>query len=201
MRHITVAADRVNTSQRFATIQLEILLTDSYAEQRLVQAAKGGDRAAFGRLYEKYARMVHGVLVCRASFSEVDDLMQEVFLQALRRIETLRTEDAFGAWLASIARNIAASHHRSKRPGEELEDPAGHSGGSAAAEAAEVLRILQELPEAYRETLALRLVEGMTGPEIAERTGLKHGSVRVNLSRGMELLRNRLDGVRKGRSE
>ena len=48
------------------------------------------------------------------------------------------------------------------------------------------------MPDAYRETLVLRLVEGMTGPEIAERTGLTAGSVRVHLHRGLKLLRERL---------
>jgi len=48
------------------------------------------------------------------------------------------------------------------------------------------------LSETYRETLILRLVEGMTGPEIAARTGMTHGSVRVNLYRGMEQLRAKL---------
>ena len=51
---------------------------------------------------------------------------------------------------------------------------------------------IRSMPEAYRETLVLRLVEGMTGIEIAERTGLKPESVRVNLHRGMELLRKTL---------
>jgi RNA polymerase sigma-70 factor (ECF subfamily) len=53
------------------------------------------------------------------------------------------------------------------------------------------------LPEAYRETLVLRLVEGMTGPEIAARTGLTAASVRVNLHRGMKQLREKL-GVMEG---
>ena len=52
--------------------------------------------------------------------------------------------------------------------------------------------MIRELPEAYRETLVLRLVEGMTGPEIAGRTGLTPASVRVNLHRGMKLLREKL---------
>jgi RNA polymerase sigma-70 factor (ECF subfamily) len=55
-----------------------------------------------------------------------------------------------------------------------------------------VLDVIRSLPAAYRETLVLRLVEGMTGPEIAERTGLTAASVRVNLHRGMKLLRERL---------
>jgi len=54
--------------------------------------------------------------------------------------------------------------------------------------------LIRNLPEAYREPLVLRLVEGMTGPEIAERTGLTAGSVRVNLHRGYALLRERLAG-------
>lgn len=55
-------------------------------------------------------------------------------------------------------------------------------------------------PEAYRETLLLRLVEGLTGPEIAERTGLTAGSVRVNLHRGMALLRAALTEANTGAS-
>ena len=56
-----------------------------------------------------------------------------------------------------------------------------------------VLAAIQSLPEAYSETLTLRLVEGMTGPEIAARTGLTEGSVRVNLHRGMKQLREKLE--------
>jgi RNA polymerase sigma-70 factor (ECF subfamily) len=55
-----------------------------------------------------------------------------------------------------------------------------------------VLAAIRRLPEAYREPLILRLVEGMTGPEIAARTGLTAGSVRVNLHRGMHMLRETL---------
>jgi RNA polymerase sigma-70 factor (ECF subfamily) len=60
------------------------------------------------------------------------------------------------------------------------------------AEARQVLLAIQSLPEAYRETLLMRLCEGMSGPEIAEVTGLEPASVHVNLHRGMRLLRERL---------
>ena len=62
----------------------------------------------------------------------------------------------------------------------------------AEHEAARMLEAVRSLPEAYRETLVLRLVEGMTGPEIAARTGMTAASVRVNLHRGMKLLREKL---------
>ena len=69
-----------------------------------------------------------------------------------------------------------------------------HFRRAPKAEAIAVLDTIRALPEAYRETLILRLVEGMTGPEISERTGLTPESVRVNLHRGMKMLRERLEG-------
>ena len=65
-------------------------------------------------------------------------------------------------------------------------------------DAERALAAIRSLPDAYRETLLLRLVEGLTGPEIAERTGLTAGSVRVNLHRGMALLRAALTEGTKG---
>jgi RNA polymerase sigma-70 factor (ECF subfamily) len=78
---------------------------------------------------------------------------------------------------------------------EELDtDYASRATQADAAEAAQALAAIRALPEAYRDTLMLRLVEGMSGAEIAERTGLTAGSVRVNLHRGMQLLRDALGG-------
>ena len=161
----------------------------------LVEAARNGDRAAFGRLYDLYGAMVHGVLLARVPRPEVGDLVQDVFLQALRQLHHLRDTRAFGGWLATIARNRAVDYHRRAVPTTELLDelPGPEPG---EAEALAVVAIIRTLPEAYRETLVLRLVEGMTGPEIAQRTGLSPGSVRVNLHRGMARLREKL-GVRK----
>jgi len=157
----------------------------------VVEAVRRGDRESFGRLYDLYGPMVHGILLARVPWGEVDDLVQDVFLVAFKRIHTLREAGAFGGWLAMIARNRAVDFHRRRRETEELpEDLAQRS--SADPEANEALALIRGLPEAYRETLVLRLVEGMTGPEIAERTGLTPASVRVNLHRGMKLLRGKL---------
>jgi RNA polymerase sigma-70 factor, ECF subfamily len=164
-------------------------------EVRLVEAARTGDRAAFGALYERYVRMVHGLMLARVPHACVDDLVQDVFLMAMRRLSSLRHAAAFGAWLAAIARHRAVDYLR-RRPVVEVPLPDEAAGGDAdRTEALEILGILRTLPEAYRETLVLRLVEGMTGPEIAERTGLTPASVRVNLNRGMKLLRARLEGA------
>ena len=175
-----------------------------------VGAARDGDRAAFGQLYQRYARMVHGVLLAKVPVGEVDDLVQDVFMRALRRLSTLRETGSFGAWLTAIARNVANDYHRRSVPEDPLTDDASEDeikGGMSRADrdepAAAVLRAVMSLPDAYRETLILRLVEGMSGPEIAARTGMTHGSVRVNLHRGMEQLRAKLnpESSRKGPGE
>ncbi len=169
----------------------------------LVEAARQGDRASFGRLYDRYARMVHGILLARVPPRDVDDLVHDVFLLALRQLPALRDSTRFGPWLAAIARNRANDYHR--RAVDEVELPESLSEDQAAQmaagsardhdeheEAARLLALIRELPETYREPLLLRLVEGMTGPEIAARTGLTHGSVRVTLHRGMQQLREKL---------
>jgi RNA polymerase sigma-70 factor (ECF subfamily) len=159
-----------------------------------VQAAQGGDELAFEALYRRYARVVHGILLSRLPASEVEDLVQEVFLTALNKLKSLREPAAFPGWIASIARNRATDRLRSMPVEEEIDERIASHGADATdrAEASRALAAIQALPDTYRETLTLRLVEGLTGPEIAERTGLSHGSVRVNLHRGMQMLRDSL---------
>jgi RNA polymerase sigma-70 factor (ECF subfamily) len=153
----------------------------------------------YGRLYSLYAPLVHGVLLARMPRSEVEDMVQETFLHALRKLHTLRDANSFGPWVAMIARNRAMDFHRRLRDtvsvDEFPDDFRGRDPGESRA--AEILEIIRTLPDAYRETLVLRLVEGMTGPEIASRTGLTSASVRVNLHRGMKLLREKL-GFQEG---
>ena len=156
-----------------------------------IRAVAAGDQDAFGRLYGDYARMVHAILLGRIPRRDVDDLVQEVFLTAYTRIRELREPAAFGGWIATIARNRATDYLR--RTHEQVELPDEMPGGDPIdASTFAVLDIVRKLPEAYRDTLLMRLVEGMSGLEIAERSGLSPGSVRVNLHRGMKLLREKL---------
>jgi RNA polymerase sigma-70 factor (ECF subfamily) len=164
-------------------------------EDRLIRAAAEGDRGAFGELYSRYARMVHGILLARVPAGEAEDLVQDVFMAAMKQLRVLRTAAAFRGWLGAIARNRAIDYFREARHrtqlDEQVERTCGSDGGGEG-EAFVILDLIRTLPEAYRETLILRLVEGMTGPEIAERTGLTPDSVRVNLCRGMKMLRELL---------
>ena len=161
------------------------------AEAEIVERVCAGDVEAFNELYKMFAPLVHGIILARVPYDEAQDLAQEVFLSAYKNLHTLRDKNSVGAWLAMIARNRANEFYRSAKPTEELsEDLRGKD--SRKTEAREILSTIRALPENYRETLVLRLVEGMTGQEIAERTGLTPESVRVNLHRGMKLLRQKL---------
>jgi len=189
---------------RVATVERQAVSawpsTEPRGEGELVTAARDGDRSAFGLLYHRYARMVHGILLCRVPPREVDDLVQDVFVSALRQLHALRDISRFGAWLCTITRNRANDYHRRTIPieqatesqeVEELEQSRA-TDHAVEQEAAAVMALLRTLPDTYREPLTLRLVEGMTGPEIAERMGMTHGSARVNLFRGMQMLREKL---------
>ena len=156
-----------------------------------IRAVAAGDQDAFSRLYSGYVRVVHAILLGRVPRRDVDDLVQEVFLAAYLRIGELRDAAAFGGWIAAIARNRATDHLRQSR--EQVELPDDLPGGEPIeAETLAVLDAVRKLPETYREALLMRLVEGMSGNEIAERTGLTPASVRVHLHRGMKLLREKL---------
>jgi len=154
----------------------------------LVRAARKGNRDAIASIYNRYWRVVRAIVLSRARPQDVEDLVQDVFAVAVGRLATLRNENSLGGWLVSIARNRTADFWRRSRDTSELPDDLGKSD-PPTAEANQMLARIRELPETYRETMIMRFACGLTGPEIAELTGMTHGSVRVNLHRGMALLR------------
>jgi RNA polymerase sigma-70 factor (ECF subfamily) len=159
----------------------------------LVRAAQRGDVPAFESLYTRYSRVVHGIVLGRMAVSDVDDVVQEVFITAYQKLQMLREPAAFAGWIARIARNRAEDSRRGALERMELDrKTAASANQDDAVDAARALAAIRALPIAYRETLMFRLVEGMSADEIAQRTGLTSGSVRVNLHRGMRLLREAL---------
>ena len=161
--------------------------------EELVLASRGGDRGAFETLYERYRAATHGVALSYVPADAAGDVVQEAFARALAKLGSLREPSRFGGWLMTIARNAAldAVRHRGRhRADTEADDVA--ASDPPRVEVARVLTVLRTLPTAYRESLLMRLVEGMSGAEIAEKTGMTPGSVRVNLHRGMTMLRAKL---------
>lgn len=167
-------------------------MSDTETIPVLVEAARVGNGAAMDSLYRRFAPVVHGVLLAYVQPADADDLTQDVFETAIRRLHELREAAAFPGWIVSIARHAALDAKR--RPvaltgSAALDRAVAPDTSQERLDAEHSMRAILALPEAYRETLLLRLVEGLTGPEIADYTGLTPGSVRVNLHRGMAMLR------------
>lgn len=170
---------------------------DRDAQTNLVLAAQRGDRAAMTALYGEFARTVHAIALVHAGAAAAEDVTQEVFCSVFASLPSLRDPAAFPGFVCTAARNAARDVQRRRRaapaPAAPDELTASGPGPAAAAEQQElaerVLATIRRLPAAYHETLVLRLVGGLSGAEIAVRTGMTHGSVRVNLTRGMQLLR------------
>lgn len=169
------------------------------AVAELVALSQRGDRGAFGELYLRMRAVAHGVALAHAPRGLAADVVQEAFAKAWARLDELREPAAFPGWLLEITRRKAIDaarrgRARSEAANDDADAEAPGASPSTRALAEQALRAVAELPAAYRETLLLRLVEGLSGPEISELTGMTPDSVRVNLSRGMKLLRARIEG-------
>lgn len=191
--HTSGAANIASEPKPIATTRARDEDLGGDAPASWVAAARTGSQTAYAALYRHYLPLVHGLLLARHRPAVADELTQDCFAQAFQRLDQLRDTDAFGPWIAAIARHLRAPGHL-ELPLESAPEPGDASAGPEQhSETMTILRAVQGLPLAYRETLLLRLVEGMSGPEIAAQTGLGADSVRVNLHRGLRLLRQRLD--------
>jgi RNA polymerase sigma-70 factor (ECF subfamily) len=170
-------------------------------ERTWVLAARHGDRSAFEQLWIRCEPIVSAIVRAHGPAHETGDLVQDVALAALDSIETLRDPERFTAWVASLARNRARDARRKRREPATC-DPRELCAATPCRDAdsedepsealARVLLALHGIPTCYREALQLRLVEGLSGPEIAQRTGRSPGSLRVHIHRGLKLLRESL---------
>lgn len=170
----------------------------------LVERARQGDVLAFDALVRRHLPAAYAVALARlGERADAEDVCQDAFVTALRRIEECRQPARFSAWLLRIVRNRAHDHARAQAvraaaPIGEMEIAAGTPGPLRLAERAELeadlLRALSTLPELQREVLMLFDIEGWSHREIAERLGISEGSARVNLHHGRRALRERFAG-------
>jgi len=156
-----------------------------------VCAALAGSQAAFTQLYQRHLPLVHVILLGRYRRAVAEELAQECFVRAFGSLSQLQNQQQFGPWIATIARRMRSQASAEVRAEPELLEQLADSSASPLeqAEAAQLLCAILALPEAFREPLLLRLVEGFDGAEIAQMLGMTPGSVRVNLHRGMRKLR------------
>jgi RNA polymerase sigma-70 factor (ECF subfamily) len=162
-----------------------------------VRLATAGDREAFGELVLRYERLVLGIAWNRLrDYQAAQDVAQEAFITAFRRLKGLKDPAAFGAWIAQIT--VRCCHQaRRVRPLVSLPAIQVHAGAPAESliiseEADRVLTAIQTLPEHERSVVLLRYIEGYDSMTIARLTGCPLGTVTKQLSRAIQRLKDLL---------
>jgi RNA polymerase sigma-70 factor (ECF subfamily) len=209
-------AGRVGTGARgqgFGDAELAASAEESEVDRTrliaLVELARNGDAEAFGLLYDHYHSSVHRFLFYRTRSQQLaEDLTSETFFRALRSMSGFRWQGKdFGAWLMTIARNLATDHFKAGRTRLELttEDMALHDDATEGPEEAVLagltneilLAALGELPGEQRDCLVMRFLQGMSIAETAAVLGRSDGAVKQLQLRGVRnLARLMPDGIR-----
>jgi RNA polymerase sigma-70 factor (ECF subfamily) len=175
----------------------------------LVELARGGDAEAFGLLYDHYQGSVYRFLFYRTRSAPLaEDLTSETFFRALRSMQNFRWQGKdFGAWLMTIARNLATDHFKAGRTRLEMttEDMGQHDDATEGPEAAVLasltneilLQALTELPDEQRDCLVMRFLQGMSIAETAAVLGRSDGAVKQLQLRGVRNLAKLMpEGIR-----
>ena len=172
----------------------------------LVRRALAGDEAAFEGLVDRYWERLYVMAVhSRLSPADAEDAVQEAFVQAYRRLSTLREADRFGSWLYKIAQRTCGERrggHPEVPFESDLADSGAGSGPAERAQAAESRRAVREavtsLPDHYRLPVTLRFFDGMSCEEIAGHLGEPVGTVWTRLHRANTMLRGKLGFLSPG---
>jgi RNA polymerase sigma-70 factor (ECF subfamily) len=170
-------------------------------DSELVHSVRRGDRAAAGRLLQRYLRACRAVaLGVTGDEADADDVCQDAFVVAIERIAECRDPARFGGWLLQITRNRARNLVRAPaaRRAVPLDDREPSRGLSPMAELERselrerLLAALAEIPEQHREVVLLHDLEGWKHREIGERMDLPEGTVRSHLHHARRRLRQLL---------
>ena len=175
-------------------------------DQQLIERSLAGNQDAFGQLVRKYQdKLFTSLSHLTGSHADAEDVAQDAFVQAYRKLSTFRQHCTFYTWLYRIAFNLVytrARHHRTRaslsHARSVTEDDQSDPHGTPADEmerredAAKIRQALDALREEHRTILVLRGVEGFDYDTIAETLDLSAGTVRSRLHRARNELRDQL---------
>lgn len=178
-------------------------------DHELVRRSLAGESGAFAQLVEKHQRLVFGVALSGARDpAQAEDVAQEAFVEAWRDLPRLRDPARVGSWIAGIARNLALrwerrTARRRKREAAAIAmppalEPTPLDRSLDRETRALVREALDEIPDAYRESLVLYYVQGRSIAEVASGLGVSEDVVKQRLSRGRRALRTTLEARVEG---
>lgn len=167
-------------------------IVDSQTDSELVQSANSGDEAAFEALYYRYRDWVVR-LAWRFCGRQEDslDVLQETFAYLLRKLPHLRLTASMTTFLYPVVRNLSLEMMRKRRGslGADALEQVPMADANAGASRAELSAVLRALPEAQREVVLMRFVDGFELSEIAEALGVPVGTVKSRLHNAIVALR------------
>ena len=175
---------------------------DRSDDHALVRASLAGDTRAFERLYRAHVGRVHGAILRLVGMdrARAEELTQEAFIQAWRKLSSFRFDSAFSTWLYRLGVNTALMDLRGKRDEVNADDAvlelaAGGEVPFCAGERGDLERAVSKLPPRARAVLVLHDVEGWKHEEIAAELGMAVGSSKAQLHRARGLLRTTLEAA------
>ena len=165
-------------------------------EPKLIQAAADGDVQAFRKLYERYLDQVtRTVGRYIGPGPEVEDVVQDVFVELHRSLDKVSDPNSFGGWVYRVARNIAISHGRKKSNSvnfvalQSFKEPTSQWRKLAAREKLRALYVAMDcLSDEYREAVIMYEIEGNTLQEIADATDTSINTIASRVRRGRKQL-------------
>ena len=176
---------------------------NEHQDDALVIAARAGSSDAFGELVDRYrAPLVRLAYRLTHDPDEANDIAQDSFLRAYRRLGEFHPERPFARWLFVIARNASLDAIRRRRRaanlsvqdfGFEHEAPGPEDLALRNDEAQRVRDALEGLPSKYREVLELYYLSGLRYREVADALGIPIGTVKTYISRAKRRLREHLE--------
>ncbi len=168
-------------------------------ESSLVERARAGDAQAFERIYRLHCDRIYALCwrLCGGDEAIAEDLVQEAFVRAWKKLHLFRGESSFGTWMHRLAANVALSDRRIRMRRVAREAPMTEVVERTAIGARDVTQGLRSdleqaiggLPERARTVLVLYEIEGYQHTEIAEMTGMAVGSSKAQLHRARKLVR------------
>ncbi len=178
----------------------------AHQDEAAVAAVRGGNAERYRELVERHERRVFAIAWSRLGDAALaEEVTQEAFIRAYRRLWLLGDGAKFAGWINTIARRVAVNfglHHRrelNKRKRWALENPQVSTAEDSTGEpdplhTPETLRqTLADLPATYRECLVLFYIEGKSGAEAAAALGISEAALRVRLHRARAAMRERLE--------
>jgi RNA polymerase sigma factor (sigma-70 family) len=172
----------------------------------IVHRCLNGEPEAFGLLIDRYKEAIYAFAYVKLrNFHDAEDVAQEVFIKAYRKLASLKQYDSFLAWLYSIASDLCRKWIRSqaRRPDREFiedQNPAVREGISTDSYREDAVyeslhEALDSLPETYQQVLTLYYLGGMSSREIARFVGASPSAVRMRLSRARAQLREEMVAI------